>query len=89
MLRKLIQVGAIVAMCTGPAAAQQPASAPSNLSIPLNRKAPPTAEEIEKQKASDRAYNAAMQKIPDKKQSSDPWAAIRPNNSPAAKNRQQ
>jgi len=83
MLRKFIRAGAIVAMCTGPAAAQ------GNLSIPLNQKPPPTKEEIEKLKDSDRAYNAAMKKIPDKKSSGDPWGDIRPNTSPAAKNKQQ
>jgi hypothetical protein len=35
-----------------------------------------TPEEIEKQKAADAAYNAAMQKIPEKK-AGDPWGGIR------------
>ena len=90
MLRKLIRAGAFVALWTGPAAAQvNQGPSQSNLSIPLNQKPPPTAGEIERQKASDRAYDAAMKKIPDKKSSGDPWGDIRPATSPTAKNKQQ
>jgi hypothetical protein len=90
MLRKLIQAAAIIALCTGPAAAQlNQGNQGSNLSIPLNQKPPPTREEIEKQKARDRDYDAAMKKIPDKKPSGDPWGDIRPNKSTTAKNKQQ
>jgi hypothetical protein len=91
MLRKLIQAAAMVAICAGPAAAQDASSSssslssPSHLSIPLNQKAPPTSEEIAKQQARDRDYDAAMKKIPDKKSSGDPWGDIRPT----AKNKQQ
>jgi hypothetical protein len=89
MLRKLLPAGAIVVLCTGPAFAQIDA-APSQptIGIPLNREVPPTAEEIEKRKAADRAYNAAMHKIPDKKPAADPWGSIRPSSS-TAKNKQQ
>ena len=58
MQRKLIQASVILALLTGPAFAQN-----SSLSVPVNpQKPPPTQEEIEKQKAADRAYNAAIQK---------------------------
>jgi len=83
MLRKLIRAGAFVAICTVPAAAQD------TFSVPINPKLPPTKEEIERQKASDRAYDAAMKKIPDKKSSGDPWGDIRTGTSPTAKNKQQ
>lgn len=83
MQRKLIQACVIAALSTGPAFAQ-------NLSVPVNPgKPPPTAEEIEKQKAADRAYNAAIQKIPDKKPSVDPWGNVRPSSPSASKNKQQ
>jgi hypothetical protein len=82
MLRKLVTAGVIVAICAGPAAAQD------SFGIPVNPKRPPSGEEIEKRKATDRDYDAAMKKIPDKKSSSDPWAAIRPNAS-QTKNKQQ
>ena len=85
MQRKLIQAWVIVTVLTGPAFAQN-----SSLSVPVNPgKPPPTQEEIEKQKAADRAYNAAMQKIPDKKSSVDPWGNVRPSSPSASKNKQQ
>ena len=85
MQRKLIQAGVIVALLTGAASAQD-----SHLSIPVNPgKPPPTQEEIEKQKAADRAYNTAIQKIPEKKSSVDPWGNIRPSSPSASKNKQQ
>jgi len=85
MQRKLIQACVIVTLLTGPAFAQN-----SSLSVPVNtQKPPPTKEEIEKQKAADRAYNAAMQKIPDKKSSVDPWGNVRPSSPSASKSKQQ
>jgi hypothetical protein len=82
MLRKLIQAGAILALVTGTAAAQD------SVGIPLNARKTMTKEEIEKQKASDEAYKAAMKKIPDKASSTDPWGNIRPGAPTAAKNKQ-
>jgi hypothetical protein len=88
MLWKLIPAGsivvvAIVALLTGSNSAQ------SQMSIPLNPKRPPTQEEIDRQKAADQAYDATMQKIPDKKSYADPWGNIRPSPSAGTKNRQQ
>ena len=83
MLRKLIQAGAIVAFFTGAAAAQD------TVGIPLNPRKALTKEDIEKQKATDEAYRAAMKKIPDKASSGDPWGNIRPAAPTAAKNKQQ
>jgi hypothetical protein len=74
MLRKLIQASAIAALLTGPAFAQDKDKA----GVPLNYKPPPTADELEKQKAAEEAYDKAVQKIPDKKSSADPWGTIRP-----------
>jgi len=70
MLRRLIQAGAILAVFSGPALAQ------SSLGVPLKPEQPLTQEEIDKQKAADRAYEQAVNKIPDKKSSSDPWGTI-------------
>ena len=80
MLRKLVQALATIAVCSGPATAQD------SFGIPVNPKRPLSGEQIEKQKATDRDYDAAMKKIPDKK-SSDPWGVVRPT--PTAKNKQQ
>jgi hypothetical protein len=85
MLRQLIQVGTMLALIMGPAFAQDPSSRPS---IELNPDRPASQEIIEKRKANDAAYNAAMKKIPDKKASSDPWGDIRPV-APTVKNKQQ
>jgi len=90
MLRKLIPAAVLVALWIVPAAAQvNQGIQDSNLSIPLNQKPPRTREEIERQNARDRDYDAAMKKIPDKKSSGDPWGDIRPNKSTTAKNKQQ
>lgn len=43
---------------------------------PMDKKM--TSEEIEKQKAIDEAYRAAIQKVPDQKGNADPWAIVRP-----------
>lgn len=36
-----------------------------------------TSEEIEKQKAIDEAYRAAIRKVPDQQRNTDPWAIVR------------
>jgi len=82
MLRRLIRAGALVVFLAGGAAAQAQ-------SIPVNPKTPPTQEEIDRQRATDRAYDAAVKKIPDKKSSADPWGNIRPSSPTASKNKQQ
>jgi hypothetical protein len=85
MLRRLVCAGAIVLLITGTAGAQSNSDAQSPLSMPFKPKAPPPSQEqIDRQKAADKAYEAAIHKIPDKKSSADPWGDVRP-----AKNRQQ
>jgi hypothetical protein len=89
MLRKLVCANAIIFLITGAASAQSNSDAQSPLSMPFKPKAPPpTQEQIERQKAADKAYDAAIHKIPDKKSSADPWSDVRPA-SAATKNRQQ
>jgi hypothetical protein len=83
MLRRLIQAGAILAVFSGPALAQ------SSLGVPLKPEQPLTQEEIDKQKAADRAYEQAVNKIPDRKSSSDPWGNIRQPSPTASKNKAQ
>jgi hypothetical protein len=85
MLRRLIYASTIACLFAGPALAQ----GQEKPSIPLSYKPPPTQEEIEKQKAADKAYDAAIEKIPDKKASSDPWGNIRPESQPASKTKRQ
>ena len=79
MLQRLVCAGAIVLLIAGAAGAQSNSDAQSPLSMPFKPKAPPpTQEQIDRQKAADRAYEAAVQKIPDKKSSADPWGNVRP-----------
>jgi hypothetical protein len=40
-------------------------------------KAPPSADELERRRALDKAYKSATDKIPEKKPASDPWGNIR------------
>jgi hypothetical protein len=85
MLRKLVNAGAILLLITETAMAQSK----SNLGIPIKQETPPSQEEIDRRKAVDKAYDATIQKIPDKKSSADPWAGVRPTSPATAKNKQQ
>ena len=72
MVRKLILAAALFALAAGPASAQvmmSPFKAPEKRAL--------TPEELEKKKAADAAYKAAMDKIPEKKAANDPWGNIR------------
>ena len=82
MLRKLIQAAAILALVAGPAAAQV---AMSPFKAHEKRLTP---DEIAKQKATDSAYRAALDKIPEKKVTVDPWGNIRSAPSTSAQNKQ-
>ena len=80
MVRNLILAGALFALAAGPAAAQV---ALSPFNAPQKRLTP---EEIEKKKAADAAYKAAMDKIPEMKAANDPWGSVReaPSGTPTA-----
>jgi hypothetical protein len=78
MLRRPVCAGAIVLLITGAAAAQSNSDTQSPLSMPFKPKAPPpTQEQIDRQRAADKAYEAAMHEIPEKKSSTDPWGDAR------------
>jgi hypothetical protein len=88
MLQKLVGAVLLSALVVGPAAAQvalSPFNAPN--------KRPMTQEEMEKKKAADAAYKAAMDKIPEKKGGADPWGNVRDApqtaNAPTAKTKPQ
>jgi hypothetical protein len=72
MLQRLVCAGATILLITGTAGAQ------STLSVPFKSESPPSQEQIERQKAADKAYQAAIRKLPDKKSSADPWGDVRP-----------
>ncbi len=79
MLRKLIQAAAILALATGPAAAQMALSPFKGQERKL------TPDELKAKQERERDYKAAMDKIPEKKVTVDPWGDIRP--APQAKNK--
>jgi hypothetical protein len=85
MLKKLILAGAIAAVLTGSAYAQNPLMPSFSLEHHKSR----TPEEIARDKAIDDAYKSATKKIPEK-QVNDPWADVRSTPpTPAPKNKQQ
>jgi lipopolysaccharide export LptBFGC system permease protein LptF len=61
----------IVAPLAGPAAAQ-------SMNMPINDSKSLTDEEKAKKAEQERAYKAAIGKIPDQKASVDPWGNVRP-----------
>jgi hypothetical protein len=77
MPRKLIGAVAllapVLALLAGPAVAQNISFSPFS----AQQKRPLTHDEIEKQKAADAAYKAAVAKIPEKKNANDPWGSVR------------
>ena len=83
-MQKLVCAGAILLLMIDAAAAQ------SGFGLPFKQKAPPPSkEQIERRKAADKAYDAAIQKIPEKKSSADPWGDVRPSSPAAARNKRQ
>ena len=72
MLRNLIQAAAIIALVTGPASAQVALSPFKKDEKKL------TPDELKAKQDQERDYKAAMDKIPEKKVTVDPWGDIRP-----------
>ncbi len=66
-------------MLVGSAAAQFPMP-----SVNLEQEKVRTPQEIEHDKAIDRAYQSATKKIPDKQSATDPWSDVRSAPTPAA-----
>jgi hypothetical protein len=82
MLRTFARAAGIMALLPAAALAQAPDATTNG--VPFNMQRAPTQEEIDKRQAADRDYNAAMKKIPDRKESSDPWGDVRPTASTSA-----
>jgi hypothetical protein len=73
VLHKLMCAAAFSAAMTGMASAQFPTP-----SINLEQDKHRSPEQIEHDKAIDRAYESAAKKIPDQSVPNDPWATVRP-----------
>jgi hypothetical protein len=76
---KVLFAAAVIAMLAGPAWAQS--SSPKTLEEMMNAKTP---DQIEKERATDRAYKESLKKIPDAKAPADPWGNARSTNAPEA-----
>jgi hypothetical protein len=79
---KVLFAAAMIAMLAGPACAQSNANAPKTLEQLMNEKSP---EQVEKERAADKAYKDSLKKIPDAKAPADPWGSARSAPAPAAK----
>jgi len=84
MLRNLMPAAAILALVAGPASAQVALSPFKSQEKKL------TPDELKAKQDQERDYKAAMDKIPEKKVTVDPWGDIRPAPAPqaTAKNKQ-
>ena len=74
---KIFRAAALIVLLAGPAYAQ---SLPDINIIPEARGKTP--EEIEQDKANEKAYKDSLHKIPDAKASSDPWGNVRSTDAP-------
>jgi hypothetical protein len=74
---KIFRAAALIALLAGPAYAQ---ALPDINIIPEARSKTP--EEIEQDKANEKAYKDSLHKIPDIKASSDPWGSVRSTDAP-------
>ena len=72
-MRVICAAAAIIATLAGPVCAQSKAH--KTLEEMMDAKTP---EQIEKEKAADRAYKDSLKKIPDAKAPADPWATRAP-----------
>jgi hypothetical protein len=70
-LMQIFRAAALLALLTGPASAQM-----SNMNLIPSENKVRTPEEIEKDKATDKAYRDSLRKIPDTKVN-DPWGNVR------------
>jgi hypothetical protein len=72
MSRTIVKAAMIFVVLAGPAAAQVPMGFPLGGSTHQM-----TQEEVDRQKALDKAYDSAKKKIPDKTAPADPWGSVR------------
>jgi hypothetical protein len=70
-IRPVVWVAAVIAMLAGPVYAQDKSK---TLEEMMDAKTP---DQIEKERAADRAYKESLKKIPDAKAPADPWGNAR------------
>jgi hypothetical protein len=75
---KIFRAAALIGLLATPAYAQMP-----NINI-IPETPGKTQEQIEQEKAQEKAYKDSLHKIPDAKASSDPWGDVRSADTPKA-----
>ena len=75
---RALRLAAAIVLLASPAFAQVP-----KLNL-LQDKPSKTQDELEAEKAQDKAYKESLKKIPDQKAPSDPWGTVRSTDTPAA-----
>ena len=74
---RVLRLAAAIMLLASPAVAQIP-----KLNL-LQDKPSKTQDELDAEKAQDKAYKDSLKKIPDQKAPSDPWGTVRSNETPA------
>jgi hypothetical protein len=80
---KIFRAAVLIGLLATPAYAQMP-----NINI-IPDTPGKTQDQIEQEKAQEKAYKDSLHKIPDAKASSDPWGDVRSTDSPKAEKRVQ
>jgi hypothetical protein len=75
---RALRLAAVITLLASPAFAQTP-----KLNLLQDNKPAKTQDELDAEKAQDKAYKDSLKKIPDAKQPSDPWGSVR-SDAPAA-----
>jgi hypothetical protein len=75
---RALRLAAAIMLLASPAFAQVP-----KLNL-LQDKPSKTQDELDAEKAQDKAYKESLKKIPDQKAPSDPWGTVRSTDTPAA-----
>ena|SRR5579864_1472623 len=79
LFMRVLRLAAAIMLLASPAVAQIP-----KLNL-LQDKPSKTQDELDAEKAQDKAYKDSLKKIPDQKAPSDPWGTVRSNESAPAK----
>ena len=74
---RVLRLAAAIMLLASPAVAQIP-----KLNL-LQDKPSNTQDELDAEKAQDKAYKDSLKKIPDQKAPADPWGTVRSNEAPA------
>ena len=74
---RALRLAAMIMLLASPAVAQTP-----KLNLLQDNRPAKTQEEIDAEKAQEKAYKESLKKIPDQKAPTDPWGTVRSNDAP-------